>query len=188
MKNWKSAILLFALAASFTACKKEAVETKKEITENKTLAAGETATASFKIEGMSCAVMCASKIEKELQQTEGVSKAKVDFEKKTATIEYNSSVVTPSDLATKVEAVADGKTYKVSDVKSSTDKASLYEEEPKKAKKSKKSKKAAKEEAAKAETAAPAASCSSEAAKTTSKPGGCCASKKKSCSSESGTL
>lgn len=188
MKNWKSAILLFALAASFTACKKEAVETKKEITENKTLAAGETATASFKIEGMSCAVMCASKIEKELQQTEGVSKAKVDFEKKTATVEYNSSVVTPSDLATKVEAVADGKTYKVSDVKSSTDKASLYEEEPKKAKKSKKSKKAAKEEAAKAETAAPAASCSSEAAKTTSKPGGCCASKKKSCSSESGTL
>ncbi|WP_298144149.1 heavy metal-associated domain-containing protein [Flavobacterium sp.] len=186
MKTWKIAILICAMAASFTACKKE-TETTATAT-SKTLAAGETATASFKIEGMSCAVMCASKIEKELQQTEGVKAAKVDFEKKTATVEYNSTLVTPSELAKKVEAVADGKTYKVSEVKSSTDKASLYEEEPKKAKKSKKSKKAAKEEAAKAETAAPAASCSSEAAKTTSKPGGCCASKKKSCSSESGTL
>ena len=36
---------------------------------------------------MTCAVMCAAKIEKELAAMEGVQKATVDFDKETATVE-----------------------------------------------------------------------------------------------------
>ena len=74
-------------------------------------------TASFKIEGMTCAMGCAKTIEKKLAQMNGVQKATVDFDKKEATVEFDASIQTPEKLKQVVEAVADGKTYKVSDVK-----------------------------------------------------------------------
>lgn len=82
-------------------------------------------TASFTVEGMTCAVGCAKTIEKELAETAGVQKATVDFDKKKATVEFDSSQQTPENLIKIVEATADGKTYKVSDLKSSKDHAML---------------------------------------------------------------
>lgn len=86
-------------------------------------------TASFTIDGMSCAVMCAAKIEKELASQEGVQSAKVDFDSKKATIEYDATKQSPEKLAKTAEAVAGGKLYKVSDIKSSSDQASLLDQE-----------------------------------------------------------
>ena len=83
-------------------------------------------TASFTVDGMTCAIGCAKTIEKELSETAGVQKATVDFDKKKATVEFDSSQQTPENLVKIVEATADGKTYKVSDLKSSKDHAMLF--------------------------------------------------------------
>ena len=164
--------ILIATASIFVSCKKETTETKIE-TSSTSPAIAKVETASFNIEGMTCAMGCAKTIENKLANLDGVQKASVDFDKKTATIQYDATTQTPEKLVETVEAVADGKTYKVSNVKSSADKAMLYQETPKqeKPKKTKKSKKTALE--ASAETATPAAP---------EKKAGCCAGKK-ACSS-----
>ncbi|AWI24866.1 heavy-metal-associated domain-containing protein [Flavobacterium pallidum] len=178
MKITKSILSLALAAMLFTACKQNASEAAtpaKDATATieKTEAAvtGKMETASFKIEGMSCAVMCASKIEKELSAMEGVKTAKVDFEKKTATVEYDNALQTPQKLADKVESVADGKTYKVSDIKSTADHAMLFKGDQEKPKKTKASKKAKKAETTEKEAKA----CDKD--KAGAKPG-CCAAKK----------
>lgn len=173
--NFKKSFLVLALAGLlFTSCKQTATAPATETpnAEAKTTAAvGKVETASFTIEGMSCAVMCASKIQKELANTSGVQKATVDFETKTATVEYDSAQLTPEKLVETVEAVNGGDSYKVSNVKSSADKALFFPKE--KDKKKKKSKK----EKAEAEK-----SCSTEETKS-DKPG-CCKAKKSCASSE----
>lgn len=75
-------------------------------------------TASFTIEGMTCAVGCAKTIEEELSSLEGVEKAAVDFDKKTATVTFDKTIQNPENLTKTVQATGDGKTYKVSNMKS----------------------------------------------------------------------
>jgi len=111
-------------------------------------------------------VGCAGHLEKKLAKLDGVQKAEIDFEAKKATIEYDSNVLTPEVLVQTVENAADGKTYKVSDVVNTADKAMLFN-------KDKKKKKAKKEEEKKAAAASEEKkSCSSGEKKA------CCASKK----------
>ena len=177
----KKSLFIFALSAFFlTSCKDNAVtktETSNETTvEAKTTAAvGKIETASFTVDGMTCEIMCASKIQKELTATEGVQKATVDFDKKLATIEYDSAVTSPEKLVEKVESVNGGDSYKVSNLKSSADHASLFQEKEKK--KSRKERKADEKAAAEA-TSAPAT--------TTAKPA--CCSSKKACSEKKETM
>jgi len=118
MKFSKSA-LVFALAAiTFTSCKKEEktaenTTTAEAAAPKKEIAAENLETASFEIEGMTCAMGCAATIEKKLTETEGVKEAKVDFDTKTATVAFDKTVNNQESLTKLVEAVADGKTYKV---------------------------------------------------------------------------
>ncbi|WP_026703526.1 heavy-metal-associated domain-containing protein [Flavobacterium soli] len=126
--NFKKTFLAIILAGFiFTSCKQTAAEATTETAATpatETLAAtGKIETASFNIEGMSCEVMCASKIQKELTKTEGVQKATIDFEKKTATVEYDPGLITPEKLIETVEAVNGGESYKVSNLKSTADQA-----------------------------------------------------------------
>ncbi|WP_084596074.1 heavy-metal-associated domain-containing protein [Flavobacterium beibuense] len=169
-------IAFFALtAALFASCKDNAknnMEAPAEGTTNDTTAtAHETAanleTTTFKIDGMTCPQGCAATIESKLAGMEGVQDAKVDFESKTATVSFDASKQTPETLVTKVEGIADG-AYKVSDVKSSGDKA-YYSVDQEKEKAKKTTKKADDK------------SCSSSDAKKEGKS--CCGGAKK-CSSE----
>ena len=41
----------------------------------------------------------------------------IDFDKKEATVSFDAAVLSPEKISETVEATADGKTYKVSDVK-----------------------------------------------------------------------
>jgi mercuric ion binding protein len=75
-------------------------------------------TASFTIDGMTCAVGCAKTIEEELSNLEGVEKAAVDFDKKTATVTFDKTIQNPENLTKVVQKTGDGKTYKVSNMKS----------------------------------------------------------------------
>lgn len=172
--NFSKSLLVLALSGvMFVSCKNEPkatetgepTETATDSTAGKTTAAN-LETASFQIDGMSCAVGCAKTIEKKLASLEGVQEAKVDFDKKTATVAYDATKQTPETLIETVEAVAGGETYKVSNLKSSANKAMFYKEKEKN-KKKKDDKKA---------------SCHDDKSKD-AKSGGCCAGKK-SCSDD----
>lgn len=138
-----SAILFVSCKQTDSAPKEEANGAVAATIEKKAINPEKLETASFNIEGMTCAIGCAKTIEKELSETNGVQKASVDFDKKTATVEFDASQQSPEQLVKIVEATADGKTYKVSNLKSSKDHAMLLDQEkekdPKKEKDSKKS-------------------------------------------------
>ncbi len=175
MKNMKISILALAIAGiTFVGCKKETAAAEGVKTETKaTKEIAKAETTSFNVEGMTCEMGCAKTIETKLASLDGVQKATVDFDKKTATIEYDAAVQTPEKLVETVEAVADGKTYKVSNVKSSADKAMLYQEKQELPKKKTKKAKVT-EEASTAKTVT--------TAKEGEKKAGCCAGQK-ACSS-----
>jgi mercuric ion binding protein len=122
MKTIKIAFaLILATGTLFTSCKKEEItEAKAEATTVKKENIKATAATSFTIEGMTCAMGCAKVIEGKLAGLEGVQKATVDFDKKTAAVEYDATLQTPEELTKTVEAVADGKTYTVSNVKTAS--------------------------------------------------------------------
>jgi len=123
--NFTKSIAAIALAGLlFVGCKENKSETLSATTETdapkvkKEIAAANLQTASFTIEGMTCAIGCAKTIQGELTDLDGVQKATVDFYKKLATVIFDKTVQTPETLTKVVEASADGKTYKVSNMKS----------------------------------------------------------------------
>lgn len=87
---------------------------KKEKDPNATYAKAE-----FTVDGMTCAIGCAATIEKKIAKMEGVTYAKVDFDKRLAMVEYDEAKVTPTSLENTVTGVAD--IYKVSDMKTVED-------------------------------------------------------------------
>jgi len=119
-----AAILLTGLL--FVSCKEKTSETVSAMKTEETsapkvkreIAAANLQTASFTVEGMTCAIGCAKTIEKELANLEGVEKATVDFDKKLATVSFDKTIQTQESLTKIVEATADGKTYTVSKMKS----------------------------------------------------------------------
>ncbi|MGL2965645.1 heavy-metal-associated domain-containing protein [Flavobacterium sp. XGLA_31] len=123
--NFTKSILAFGLAASlFVSCKDTASQPTAKASEETTDAASKTTavatkpeTASFRIDGMTCAIGCAKTIETKLSNMKGVQKATVDFDKKQATVDFDGAVLTPEKLVQAVESTGDGETYKVSDVK-----------------------------------------------------------------------
>ncbi len=114
MKALKTLLILIVTIAFFTSCKKENTKVVAQENQTKTISAdAKLATTSFNIEGMTCEVGCAKTIEKELNKTSGVKTATVDFDTKTAKVEYDSNEQNPEKLAKLVEKTGDGKTYKV---------------------------------------------------------------------------
>lgn len=116
----KKIAILFLFCLTILSCKKEENtqnnnKAAKELKENKSVA--ESKKATMKIEGMTCAIGCAKTIENKLAELEGVSNAKVDFDSKTASIEYDGAIQSLETLSKTVEGVADGKTYKVKEAK-----------------------------------------------------------------------
>ena len=124
--NFTKSILTITLASLlFMGCKEKKIDAVTDATtENsapkvkKEIAAANLQTASFSIEGMTCEIGCAKTIEKELNGLDGVEKATIDFEKKSATISFDKTILKTENISKVVEATGDGKTYKVSNMKS----------------------------------------------------------------------
>ena len=124
--NFKKSIVIAALATVlFVSCKQKSTEiVSNKITETTTvivkkeIAAANLQTASFTVEGMTCAVGCAKTIQEDLTKLDGVQEATVNFETKLAKVTFDKTVQTPEKLTKVVESVADGKTYKVLNMKS----------------------------------------------------------------------
>lgn len=115
----KTIVLATLLSISLTSCKDTASQPTKDVSvaKNKKAPAKNPATATFHIEGMTCAIGCAKTIEEDLSNMDGVQSASVDFDKKLATVHFDADVLSADDLVKKAEAAADGATYKASDVK-----------------------------------------------------------------------
>jgi len=125
MKFTKIIASLAIAGLVFVSCKKEEDKNLANIKpleaaskEHKAIAAENIQTASFEIEGMTCAMGCAKTIEKELSNLDGVEKATVDFDKKTATVVFDETVQNQENLTKTVQGTGDGKTYKVLNFKS----------------------------------------------------------------------
>ena len=74
-------------------------------TEKKVVVAAKPETASFKIEGMTCAIGCAKTIEEKLSKMDGVQKVSVDFDTKQATVDFDATVLNPEKLTKDVESI-----------------------------------------------------------------------------------
>jgi len=123
MKTLVKILAVVLVAAIFTSCKNEVkpeikiveVETnletaKKELDPNATYAKAE-----FTIDGMTCAIGCAKKIESEIAKMDGVKSAIVDFDRKLAMVEYDEAMVNHTSLEATVTKTSE--TFKVSDMK-----------------------------------------------------------------------
>jgi mercuric ion binding protein len=115
-------ILIFT-SLSIVSCK-ENIEKEQSNTETKApkikkeIKVANVQTASFSVTGMTCAVGCAKTIEEELGSLDGVQEATVDFDKKQAIVIFDKTIQSPEKLTKVVEATGDGKTYKVTNMKS----------------------------------------------------------------------
>ena len=120
MKNLKNIGLALLMMLSLASCKQEnkevvAEETKKEAVSEADLAKMQTA--SFTIDGMTCAMGCAKTIENKLAEQEGVVQAVVDFDTKIATVKFDAEKQSLESLTKTIEGVAGGDSYKVTESK-----------------------------------------------------------------------
>ena len=120
----KSILTVLITSLLFLGCKEKTTNNESASTaENnspkvkKEIASANLQTASFSIKGMTCEIGCAKTIQEELNGLDGVQKASVDFKKEIATVSFDKTALTPEELKRVVEATADGKTYKVSNMK-----------------------------------------------------------------------
>lgn len=111
------AICSLAIIGCKETSSKPGAEMRNEVATAEKKVAQKPETATLKIDGMTCSMGCAKTIERKLTEMEGVQEAKVDFDKKEATVSFDAAVLTPEKISETVEATADGKTYKVSNVK-----------------------------------------------------------------------
>jgi len=113
MKNLKYVIALFVVALVVTSCKNEtSPETKtvdlgEETTEKVLNPDANYTAAKFEIDGMMCAMGCAKVIEKNMAQMDGVKNVEVDFESKTAKVEYDEDMVNRDLLIANIKKTGD---------------------------------------------------------------------------------
>ncbi len=118
MKNIRYSLVVIAiLAMTFTGCRNNQFSTKSLV--NYSDPDVEEAYKSPKqikmnIEGMVCAVGCAAMIEKNLNKTNWIKFAKVDFESKKAVLTFDADRLTTNDIAQVV--LNTGSDYLVTDL------------------------------------------------------------------------
>ena len=124
MNYIKSLVALLLLTLLVIGCKEKTEEAVSDVAKEtsapkvkKEIAAANLQTASFTIKGMTCAIGCAKMIQEELNGLDGVKTATVDFEKELATVSFDKTVLDSEKITKVVEATADGKSYKVSNMK-----------------------------------------------------------------------
>lgn len=99
--------ILIISVSSCSSSEEDVVIEKTEINTDKIVVV------DYAIDGMVCAMGCAKTIQDELSATNGVASCEVNYEEKTAHIEFDESQLTESEIIALIESLADGK-YKVS--------------------------------------------------------------------------
>ncbi len=122
MKTLHAITIIFAIISLFS-CKKNqtspeviSVETIEKVKKATISENAELAKVEFNISGMTCAIGCAAKIEKSLASMDGVKNAEVNFDNKTATVEFDKAQLNNILLTERV--ASNGDQFKVSNFKS----------------------------------------------------------------------
>jgi periplasmic mercuric ion binding protein len=120
MKNLKNIGFALVIALTFASCKQESKEVVTEVAKKEVVSEADLAkmqTASFTIDGMTCAMGCAKTIENKLANQDGVGEAVVDFDTKIATVKFDAEKQSLESLTKTIEALAGGDSYKVTESK-----------------------------------------------------------------------
>lgn len=114
MKTLKFITTLFVVILVLISCKNETspeiktVDINQEQVQEKVLNPDANyIAAKFEIDGMMCAMGCAKVIEKNIAQMDGVKLVEVDFESKTAKVEYDDEMVNRDLLIANIKKTGD---------------------------------------------------------------------------------
>ncbi len=108
MKTIKLFTLLLTLSLSFYSCDtNQNKDTSNNSTESKFKSV------ELGISGMTCEVGCAKTIESKISKMKGVRYSKVSFNDSIGYFTYNTNLTSLKTIITKIDGIADGKTYKV---------------------------------------------------------------------------
>ena len=133
MKALKSISMFAMTAVLLVSCKQNSNKQEEVVTPTDSISveqvssneiSGTMQKATFQVEGMACAVGCAKVIENKLAKMEGVQNATVDFESKTATLEFDDAKQNAETIKQTVEEIANG-AYKVENLSVEKDLAML---------------------------------------------------------------
>ena len=112
-----SIVVIAILATTYTGCRNNQFSTKNLVNYSDSevkVAFKSPKQIKMNIEGMICAVGCAALIEKNLNKTNWIKLAKVDFESKEAILTYDANRLTTSDITQVV--LNTGSDYLVTDL------------------------------------------------------------------------
>ena len=123
MKNLKITLQLALLITFNLSCKEKPtpkiilVETAASQSNNKSSKSekNNVTSARFTIKGMSCEIGCARAIENELSKLDGMYKARVNFKKEMAKVEFNAKKINKSLLISTVSSVSQTLSFSVLD-------------------------------------------------------------------------
>lgn len=107
-------VALLISGVIFTSCKNESkVQQEGEVVVEQTTVLGSEEQAviqkaNFQVEGMTCELGCAKLIESRLAGLSGVQDVRVDFETKTASVEFDDSKQSEESITKAVEKIANG--------------------------------------------------------------------------------
>lgn len=133
MKALKSISMFAITAVLLVSCKQNSNKQEEVVTPTDSISveqvssneiSGTMQKATFQVEGMACAIGCAKVIENKLAKMEGVQNATVDFESKTATLEFDDAKQNGETIKQTVEEIANG-AYKVENLSVEKDLAML---------------------------------------------------------------
>ncbi len=117
MHFFKILFTLFMLLTLFLSCKDDKTKTiqKTEIPDKISKKHDvKLEKMEFHIKGMTCEIGCARLIQSKLIKTKGITVAKVSFKDSIGMVEFDSNLLSHSDINNVVEKIADGTLYKVS--------------------------------------------------------------------------
>ena len=81
-------------------------------------------TATYRVEGMMCAVNCPQKVNDSLDGVEGIKSCNVDFASKTATVVFDDKKIDSDKIA---ETISKGTYYKVMDLNKKENSRSFWD-------------------------------------------------------------
>jgi copper chaperone CopZ len=109
MKNYILTLSVFALVAACNAPEPEVITLPTtEVVKDSVVA---NASQELFISGMTCVMGCKGAIEKKLNATNGISDFHIVFEDSTATVRYDSTLITVNKIIAEVADVAGGGFY-----------------------------------------------------------------------------
>ena len=98
-------------------CSDEQKKLKSENVKSGVLQMAKIQTVSFAVSGMTCEIGCAKTIQSKLSKKEGVTDAIVVFSDSTATVSFDSSKTSTTDISSFISGIAGGDAYTASELK-----------------------------------------------------------------------